>query len=232
MKNTETALTAKQLKTAAFMNFAVAVMSLIGSIAGYISDRSSGLSFFRFYTTDSNVLGMVICAVLGVCYLKQLKNGSAVPKWVIIVKYCAVCCLMITFLVTVFILTPFFAIDASLYGIEGDFSLWQAIGVMLFSSCTVFHHLLCPLVSFTSLLLFDRLPYKPGKCMLFAMIPTAIYAAISITLNILRIWHGPYPFLLVHEQPVWMSFVWFILVFGGAGVISYFVAKLAKHKKA
>ena len=230
MNKSSAALSTRSLKTAAIMNFAVAVMALFGCIAGYIGDYSGGLAIFRYYTTDSNVLAMIICTVLGVQYIRQLKTGREVAKWAIVVKYCAVCVLMVTFLVTVFILTPFLVIDSSLYGLENDFTVGQAIATMLFSPCTLFHHLLCPLVSFSSLLMFDRLPFKPGKCVLFAMIPTAIYAAVSITLNILRIWHGPYPFLFVYEQSLLMSFVWFIVVFGGAGLISWIVAKLAKHE--
>ena len=229
VKETGNVLSAKALKTAVIMNLAVAVMALIGTYFGSVDETLGGFGIFRFYTTDSNLLGAFGCTALAVCYIRQLRTGKAVPKWVVIVKYCAVCCLTVTFLVTVFILTPFFVIDPSVYGIEEPMTVMQAIGAMLFSPCTVFHHLLCPIFAFVSLILFDRLPYKPSKCLLFALIPTAVYAAISITLNILKVWHGPYPFLLVYEQPVWMSFVWFIIVFGGAALISWLVARLAKH---
>lgn len=229
MKNTDAKLSEKSLKTAIFLNFLIAVMALIGTIFGSLDETLGGFGIFRFYTTDSNLLGMLICTVLAVCYIKQLRHGTEVPKWVIIVKYCAVCCLSITFLVTVFILTPFFVIDPSVYGMDRSFTVLEAIGAMLFSPCTVFHHLLCPILSFVTLMKFERLPFTPKKCLLFALIPTALYAAISITMNILKVWHGPYPFLLVYEQPVWMSFVWFIIVFGGSALISYLIAKAAKH---
>ena len=45
---------------------------------------------------------------------------------------------------------------------------------------------------------------------------TLIYAAIFITLNILKVYEGPYPFLMVYKQPVYMSIIWFILIVGGA----------------
>ena len=229
MNTQDTALSTKKLRIAVVMNLAVTVMALVGTYFGSVDANLSSFGILYYYTTDSNLLGAFGCAALAVCYIRQLRGGGEIPRWVVIVKYCATCCLVITFLVTAFILTPFLAIDPSLYGIENAVSPTQAIAAMLFSPCTVFHHLLCPLTAFISLLLFDRLPYKPGKCLLFALIPTTVYAAVSITLNILRIWHGPYPFLLVHEQPVWMSFVWFVIVFGGAALISWLVAKCAKH---
>ena len=45
---------------------------------------------------------------------------------------------------------------------------------------------------------------------------TIAYAIVFITLNILKVYEGPYPFLMVYKQPVYMSIIWFILIVGGA----------------
>lgn len=49
---------------------------------------------------------------------------------------------------------------------------------------------------------------KAGKDPLIALIPTAVYAAVTIVLNILRLIEGPYPFLMVHQQTPLASVAW------------------------
>ena len=57
-----------------------------------------------------------------------------------------------------------------------------------------------------------------GICLIVVVqfIFTIAYAIVFITLNILKVYEGPYPFLMVYKQPVYMSIVWFILIVGGA----------------
>ena len=45
-----------------------------------------------------------------------------------------------------------------------------------------------------------------------AMIPTAIYMLVMVPLNYFRVVEGPYPFLKVHNQPWYMSILWFFAI--------------------
>ena len=53
-----------------------------------------------------------------------------------------------------------------------------------------------------------------------AMVPTLLYGVVAIILNVLRVWHGPYPFLYVYEQPVWLTAVWVVVILGAAFLIA------------
>ena len=53
-----------------------------------------------------------------------------------------------------------------------------------------------------------------------ALIPTIFYAILAITLNIAKVWEGPYPFLLVYRNPLWQTIAYSIVILGGAVAIS------------
>ena len=69
-------------------------------------------------------------------------------------------------------------------------------------------------------------PHLDAKSAFTATIPTLIYAIVLIILNILGVVDGPYPFLRVMNQPVYMSFVWFIVIVGGAFFLALLLQKL------
>ena len=58
------------------------------------------------------------------------------------------------------------------------------------------------------------------------MLPTLIYALILMALNLMRVVEGPYPFLRVYEQPVYMSIIWVIVILGSAYGIAFLLASL------
>lgn len=182
------------------LNADVTVLAVVGCV---ISSKSNGAGMLRFYTVDSNLLGAAACAVSVFFILRRQINGKAAPDWAEILKYVAVCCLMVTFLVVVLVLAPMF----------GGASAYRA---MLTQGDMLYHHLLCPLLILLSFLLFDRVPVKTAVAAGYAVIPTLLYAAVTVTLNILGIMEGPYPFLRVYDQPVWVSCVWFIVILVGA----------------
>jgi len=53
---------------------------------------------------------------------------------------------------------------------------------------------------------------------------TIIYAIIMIVLNILKIVEGPYPFLLIYNQPVIHSVIWTMVILA----ITYAIALILK----
>ncbi len=71
-------------------------------------------------------------------------------------------------------------------------------------------------------------PPSERKYRLFALTPTILYAAVAVTLNIAKVMDGPYPFLHVYEQPVYMSIIWFAAILGGAYFMAWLLLKANK----
>jgi hypothetical protein len=79
----------------------------------------------------------------------------------------------------------------------------------------LYTHTLCPILAIISFLVFAPKIFSK-KDAIRALSFTLAYAAVAIALNILRVWHGPYPFLFVYEQPIWASVAWSIGILLGA----------------
>jgi len=180
-------------------------------IAGLIlSIRNHGIALFQFYTEDSNLLAMAACALCAGYTVRNLRHGAAaLPRWVKILKFMAVCCLAVTFVVVLVILAPTAG--------RGGFRM------MFLYSSMLYHHLLCPVLALVSFILWETDPPLTRRHIRYALIPTLLYAAAALTLNILRLMDGPYPFLHVYEQPVYMSVVWCLLILGGAYLLAWLI---------
>lgn len=76
----------------------------------------------------------------------------------------------------------------------------------------LFNNLLCPIVSFVSFTLFEgdrRLNKK--KTIWYALIPTVIYAIIMLVCNVSNTFTGPYSFMMINDNPVYVTVVVFIV---------------------
>lgn len=198
------------------LNVSVVLMEIIGSI---ISAQNNGVALFQYYTDNSNMFTLVVCLIFSIYTARNLLQGKKqLPTWVKILKYMATCCLTVTFIVVLFILIPM--------GEEGSFHR------MLFEKAGLYHHFLCPIVTIISFLVFDgKEPILSKNHVLFATIPTLLYAIITLTLNITKVMVGPYPFLHVYEQPIYMSLLWFIVIVGGAYLFAWII-RLANKQLA
>lgn len=121
-------------------------------------------------------------------------------------KYMAACALSLTFLVVLFVLIP----------LAG----WSSFADKLFADTKLYHHFLCPVLTAVSFLWLEDYRDLTAKDAGFALIPTACYAVILTALNILRIADGPYPFLRVYNQPIYMSVIWGFIILGSAYAIA------------
>ena len=122
--------------------------------------------------------------------------------------------LSVTFIVVLAVLSPMRG-----DGING----WL---YMLFNKDFTFLHTLCPILTILSFVLFEKEPHLNTKSAFTATIPTLVYAILLIILNIVGAVDGPYPFLRVMNQPLYMSFVWFIVIVGGAFFLALLLQKL------
>ena len=76
----------------------------------------------------------------------------------------------------------------------------------------LFNNLLCPIVSFVSFTLFEgdrRLNKK--KTIWYALIPTVIYGIIMLVCNVSNTFTGPYSFMMINNNPVYVTVVVFIV---------------------
>ena len=96
---------------------------------------------------------------------------------------------------------------------------------LLFQGPNLWQHTVCPLLSIVSFVFFEKEVKLEKDQSLYALIPTFIYAVVTLILNFLRTITGPYVFLLVYEQSGWMTFLWMIII----GGIAYILAELLRR---
>ena len=191
------------LRAALMLNLAVVVMEIVSAAMSW---RQLNLGMFIFYTQDSNILACAACALLAAFQIRALRTGADIPVWAQRLKYAAVCCLSVTFLVVVLVLAP----------MSGG-----AYGVMLLSGTMLYHHLLCPLAAFFGFVLFEKRPALRRIDALLPTLLTLVYAAVLTALNIARVLDGPYPFLRVYAQSVHASILWALAILGGAEMLAW-----------
>ena len=190
----------KKNRISIIFNILIAIFESIGL---YLTFKNNGKFGFEFYTEDSNFLAL-ICSTLYVIFL--LKNKDKLPKWLKEFKYISTIGLTITFLVVLFVLMP-------LYHFNYQF--------LLFKGSLLYHHLICPILAIISFIFFDDVGKLVMKDTLYGLVLTLIYSVVLVTLNILHIVVGPYPFLMVYSQSLYTSIIWFICLTSFSFLISY-----------
>ena len=197
-----------RLISALCANILIIILEVIALILSLIEH---GLENFLFYTQDSNYLAMAASAFFCVYAMKELRGKSEMPKWVHSLRYISVSCLMVTFFVVVFVLMP----------MAGENSLF-----LLYGGSMLYQHTLCPLLASLSFFVFEVENKLQKNEVIKALIPTLIYALITIILNICKVIEGPYIFLMVYSQPWYMSVIWCIVILGIAGALAFAVRSL------
>ena len=175
--------------------------------------NGTGKRMFIYYTQDSNILAMIVCAISVICSLGCLIMGKENrPTWIRRLKHIAASCLAVTLIVEMCVLVPMNC--RRLSDFSREFRYGMLYGEMLYM------HTLCPLLT-----IFSFLFLEPGKRLrgnvYIALIPTLIYGGISLYMNYIRAYIGPYPFLYIYIQPVYMTMVWMVVIVGGAGLIAW-----------
>lgn len=193
--------------TAIILNFVIAILEVVGLI---LSVQRHGINVFAYYTENSNYLALIVSIVFCIVVMMCLVRKISIPKWLINIRYLATVCLAITFLVVIFVLLPLRPSMAN---------------YLLIESSSFIHHIVCPLISIVSFIVLESSVCLNKKDILWGIIPTVVYGVILITLNILKVVVGPYPFLYVYEMP------WYLSVLTCGGILSFgitiaFVVKL------
>ena len=177
------------------LSIIIIILEIIALIVCY---NSFGINL-AYYTIDSNIF-LLISTIL---YLITINN---VPKIVQLLKYSSTLSVFITFLVVVFVLYPMYDFNFQFMFLDGP---------------NLYMHVLCPVLAIISFIFFDSNEIENSlKNNLRSLYFTIIYAIILISLNILNVVSGPYPFLKVNQQSPLMSLFWIVLILGGALILS------------
>lgn len=175
-----------------FLNVGIIILEIIALI---ICLNTFGSVDLVYYTIDSNIF-LLISSILYLVYRNKL------PRIVQLFKYSSTLSVLITFLVVVFVLLP-------MYNFNFNFLLWDGPNLYV--------HVLCPIIALISFVFFEKNDlentFKNNLCAVYF---TVIYGIILIALNIEKIVVGPYPFLKVYEQSIFISLFWVILIIGAA----------------
>ena len=196
----------KRRKSIIIINIVFLILEIIGAV---LSFKENGWGLFRYYTDDSNYFAFVNTVIL----LIFLIRNKELPKWLIKMRYVAALLMALTFVVTAAVLAP-------MKGAE-YFSLFV-------DGAKLYQHTFCPILFFISYFGLERQVPEEKKCIMCGMIPTIVYGIVLVILNLLRVVDGPYSFLRVYNQPIYMSAFWLVTIYGAAYLMAYGVWKLGR----
>ena len=165
------------------------------------------LESFIYYTILSNLFALIV-SIIYFYYSYQKK----IPKVINILRLSSVLSLSVTFLVSLFILLPSF-----------DFNF-----KLMYGGMNLFLHFVCPVLLLVIYLIYDKKNKLTKKDIMLANMLTFVYGAIMVPLNILKVIEGPYPFLMVYKQSIFMIIIWLIVIVGGTTLLGFLLYKIKK----
>ena len=169
------------------LNLIVICLETVGL---YISVSARKQEVFAYYTQLANMVTLFGFTALTV-----------------LLRYLSTCMLMMTFLITLFVLVP----------MGGGFRK------LMFSGNCLYHHTLCPIISVYSYVLFEQ---HCGYWWLPAVL-TLAYGLIMLYMNRIEKYDGPYPFFRVNHQSKTATVLWVIVLLIIISAISVGVASIA-----
>jgi hypothetical protein len=185
------------------------VLFILLEVAAIITTIISvGKIQIEYYTEDSNIFALIVTII----YSYYLFSNKKVPKIVNILRLSSLVMLMITFLTVSLVLVPIYRMDLS-------FAYWGP---------NFFYHLVCPILFFINYTFLSKKEEFSTKDLFISTTPTIIYGIIVTTMNVIVKGYGPYPFLYVYEQPVYLSVLWILIFFMTNLVITICLSKLSK----
>jgi len=155
---------------------------------------SRGWKLFVFYTQISNILTFLSSAAF-------LAFGAG-AAWL---RYTSVCMMVMTGLVTAFVLVPM--------GGDPKQLLWSGSGL--------YHHVICPVLTLVSYVFFE--PHVGFGLLWVPVAITLVYGMIMLYLNAKGIVDGPYPFFRVRQQSAGATVLWMLILVIALTVISSLV---------
>jgi hypothetical protein len=182
-----------QNKLAVRIAVAAHIILIVLEVAARIHDiQSFGISMFKYYTIDSNILQMIVSAVI--VYL-LCRKGPVIPSWLSTLHLVSAVCLTVTFLIALLVLAP-----------------QEGFAYYFLQNVAPINHFLGPLLSVLTFLFMERPERLPGRAVFAPMAATLLYGVIMLILNILRVIDGPYFFLQVYKVSPGTVVMWFCII--------------------
>ena len=181
------------------INLLIVILEIIGFVLVF---KELGITSLEYYTEDSNLLLLLSSIII----LIHISKNKELPLWFKSFRYIAIVSTTLTLIIVLTVLSW-----------TTDFGLYY----LLFHESMLYHHTLCPVLAILSFVFVER---YDNLHTIHGLYFTAVYGIIMIILNALKIVEGPYPFLLVHNQPIIHSIIWTALIFA----ITYAIALILK----
>ena len=194
-------------KIALILNILLILFEVVGFIIAYTNGE--GLSP-ALYTEDSNL----ICLFASLMYVIYYCRGKSTNKTVHFFRFMTTLNLVLTFLVTLFLLSS-------------DYGLYE----IMIQNEFKFFHTLCPTISLVSYLFFEKYRSHKANIMIKAPIFTVLYGVVMYTLNITKLYNGPYEFMKVYEHSLPATLVTILGMSIGTIVITFSIFELKKKIK-
>ena len=181
------------------LNLLIVILEIIGFVLVF---KELGITSLEYYTEDSNLL-LLLSSIIILIYISKNKE---LPLWFKSFRYIAIVSTTLTLIIVLTVLSW-----------TTDFGLYY----LLFHESMLYHHTLCPVLAILSFVFVER---YDNLHTIHGLYFTVVYGIIMIILNALKIVEGPYPFLLVQNQPIIHSIIWTALIFA----ITYAIALILK----
>ena len=181
------------------INLLIVILEIIGFVLVF---KELGITSLEYYTEDSNLLLLLSSIII----LIHISKNKELPLWFKSFRYIAIVSTTLTLIIVLTVLS--WTTDLGLY-------------YLLFHESMLYHHTLCPVLAILSFVFVER---YDNLHTIHGLYFTVVYGIIMIILNALKIVEGPYPFLLVQNQPIIHSIIWTALIFA----ITYAIALILK----
>ena len=189
-------------KLALIINIAILILELFAFGRSIFTEHAIAV---EYYTNDSNIFALISSLLFIVFYNKE-------REFVKDIRFIATSCLTLTFLVVIFILCPMYDFNYKL---------------LMFTDNFLILHTIVPILCIFSYIALEDRSNKNYLCLVF----TIIYSIILVSLNILNIVEGPYPFLMIHNQNIFITLLWGTIIIGGSYAIGIGLNLLNKKIK-
>ena len=196
-------------KYSILLNIFIIIFEIIG-ITIYVMDNN--YFDFTYYTHDSNVLALISSSI----YLVYILKRKEIPKWLSLLKYATILSLTITFLMVIFVLLP-------IYNFDYNF--------IFFKGSMLYFHIICPILTIVSFIFFEKHNIDDKLSFIRSMYLSMAYLIIILILNINDVLKGPYPFLMVKQNPISDSVIWILSILCGAVIVSKCIQIIKKKVK-
>lgn len=164
-------------KVALVLNILLIIFEILGF---YIAFKTGEEISPKYYTEDSNLICLIGSLIFVIFYIRGKESNKTVNFF----RFLTTLNLLVTFVITLFLLAPDLGYDE-----------------MMLNREFIFFHTLCPITSFVSYIFFEKYRFtKNNKFIIQMPAISMIYGLIAYALNFMKMLDGPYEFFRVYEH--------------------------------